>query len=366
VLKLLKQNATLLALITIGIVLSIFSPDFLSARNLSNLSRQVTIVGIMSVGMTMVILINGIDLAVGSIVGLSAVIVTLLMKSGVNLWLACLITLLASGTLVGLWNGFWIARYKIPPFIITLGMMTIARGLALTLSGGSSIPATDPIFQSIGGEYLPLWLSWPVMIAVFALFAVMLTMSLIAHKFDKALPAVFRILITAFFAYAFLGYLGIPIPVALFAIIAFVGHVLLTKSCFGRRLYAIGGNEEAARLSGVRIFSTKLAVYAIVSTLAALGGILLASRLNGASPNLGTNFELDTIAAVVIGGTSLSGGIGTITGSGIGTFLIGVMDNGMSLLGVNSFYQLIAKGALIILAVGFDIVTKRKSISASN
>ena len=149
-------------------------------------------------------------------------------------------------------------------------------------------------------------------------------------------------------------------PVAIFAVIALCGTFVLNNTRFGRRLYAIGGNEDAARLSGINVFQTKLIVYATISVLAALSGILLASRLNGASPNLGEMFELDAIAAVVIGGTSLAGGSGTIGGTVIGALIIGVLNNGMSLLGVSTFYQLIIKGLIIILAVWFDVLQKRK------
>jgi D-xylose transport system permease protein len=158
----------------------------------------------------------------------------------------------------------------------------------------------------------------------------------------------------------FTGYRGIPFPVAIFVVIVAIGSFALRNTKFGRRLYAMGGNEEAARLSGINIYRMKLIVFAIITTLAALSGILLASRLNGASPNLGTMFELDAISAVIIGGTSFSGGIGTITGTVIGALIIGVLNNGMSLLGVPTFYQLIIKGLIIILAVWFDVLSKKK------
>jgi D-xylose transport system permease protein len=155
-------------------------------------------------------------------------------------------------------------------------------------------------------------------------------------------------------------YRGLPVPVAIFAVIALCGTFALNNTRFGRRLYALGGNEDAARLSGINVFQTKLIVYTTISVLASLSGILLASRLSGASPNLGEMFELDVIAAVVIGGTSLAGGSGTIGGTVIGALIIGVLNNGMSLLGVSTFYQLIIKGFIIILAVWFDVLQKRK------
>ena len=165
---------------------------------------------------------------------------------------------------------------------------------------------------------------------------------------------------SALAVYVFGGGDGLPVPVAIFVVIAGAAIFVLNHTRFGRRLYAMGGNEEAARLSGINIYQTKMIVYVTVSLLAALSGILLASRLNGASPNLGTMFELDAIAAVVIGGTSLAGGSGTIGGTIIGALIIGVLNNGMSLLGVSSFYQLIIKGLIISLAVWFDVLQKRK------
>ena len=169
VLNFVKNNATLIALVVLMIALSFSEEAFFTARNLSNLARQVTIIGIIAVGMTMVILIGGIDLSVGSVVGLSAIVVTILMQNDVNVWIAIIITLTCVGGLIGLWNGFWIAHYKIPPFIITLGMLTIGRGLALTLSGGSSIPVTDKMFPKIGGAYISPTASVVVLLVMLAL-----------------------------------------------------------------------------------------------------------------------------------------------------------------------------------------------------
>ena len=363
-----KSNATLIALVVLAIGLGLADDTFLTARNLSNLARQVTIVGIIATGMTMVILIGGIDLSVGSVVGLAAVVVTLLMQYGVNVWLAVLLTLVLVGGIVGIWNAFWIAYYKIPPFIITLGMLTIARGLALTLSGGSSIPVVDPSFQTIGGAYIPRVATIIILIIAAALFVVSIFRGAAqGRKFgasglgEKEISTIVTAILGFALAFFIFGsYGGIPVPVAIFAIISGVAIFALGNTRFGRRLYALGGNEEAARLSGINVFQTKIIVYVAISVLSGLAGIILASRLNGASPNLGTMFELDAIAAVVIGGTSLSGGSGTIGGSIIGALIIGVLNNGMSLLGISTFYQLIIKGLIITLAVWFDVLQKRK------
>jgi D-xylose transport system permease protein len=305
---------------------------------------------------------------VGSVVGVAAVVVTLLMQYGLPAWIAVPAALFSVGGLIGLWNGFWIAHYNIPPFIITLGMLTIGRGIALTLSGGSSIPVADPSFAALGGDYI----SPPPTMVILAIAVAIYLIALLRFFGDrnksadgaktKRVSAGF-VIAPAGFALAFYVFGagdGLPVPVAIFVVIAAAAIFVLGYTRFGRRLYAIGGNEEAARLSGIPIYQTKLIVYVIVSLLAALSGILLASRLNGASPNLGTMFELDAIAAVVIGGTSLAGGSGTIGGTIIGALIIGVLNNGMSLLGVSSFYQLIIKGLIIGLAVWFDVLQKKR------
>ncbi|MDZ7908584.1 MAG: hypothetical protein U5N10_10425 [Gemmobacter sp.] len=363
-----KKNATLIALIVLALGMGFADDSFFTARNLSNLARQVTIIGIIAVGMTMVILISGIDLSVGSVAGLAAVVVTILMQNDLNVWISIIVTLGVVGVLIGGWNGFWIAHYRIPPFIITLGMLTIARGLALTISDGSAVPVTDLTFPLIGGAYIPPVASTVIILAVFGLIMFSTIRSAIRSRaigapVDKV-QTVSNLLIAgagvALALYVFGSYNGIPIPVAIFAVIAGLGIYVLGQTRFGRRLYALGGNEDAARLSGIDVYRTKLVVYIAVSVLSALAGILLASRLNGASPNLGTMFELDAIAAVVIGGTSLAGGSGTIGGTVIGALIIGVLNNGMSLLGVSAFYQLIIKGFIIILAVWFDVLQKRK------
>jgi D-xylose transport system permease protein len=349
------------------LIFSFWDESFFTPRNLTNLARQTTIVGIIAVGMTLVIIINGIDLSVGSIVGLAAIVVTMLMQAGVNPWLAIIITLFLTGVLIGLWNGFWIAHYNIPPFIITLGMMTIARGVALTLSDGGSVPVTAPVFAEIGGGFLSTTLSMIVVLVIlgFVFFSQFRDVKqkqqygVAVKRQDVITTTVVTLLAGGLILYAF-TYRGIPYPVVIFAIIAFVGTFLLQNTKFGRRIYAMGGNEEAARLSGINIYRMKLGIYCIITTLSALAGVILASRLNGASPNLGNMFELDAISAVIIGGTSFSGGVGTIIGTVIGAFIISVLNNGMSLLEVPTFYQLIIKGLIIILAVWFDVLSKKK------
>lgn len=383
--KFLKENATLIALITLGIILTIltsisnvdgklvFSLEdnmFFNPRNLNNLTRQVTLIGIISIGMTMVILLGGIDLSVGSIVGLSGVVVAIFMMSGMSLWLAILLTLILTGVLIGAINGFMIAHYKIPPFIITLGMMTIARGLALIFSNNSSIPINDTFFPVLGGEYIHQFASLIIIIIGFAYAFLSIFLDIKRKKAYgvevKAANLIWNIVMTiagaALSIFIFYAYRGIPIPVAIFIVLILIGEFILRKTKLGRSIYAVGGNEQAARLSGISVFKINVVVYTIVSVLSSLSGILLVSRLNGAAPTLGNMYELDAIASVVIGGTSLNGGSGTIKGTIIGTFIIGFLNNGMSLLNVDTSYQFVIKGIIIILAVWFDVMNKRKKV----
>src|SRR3984957_10889901 len=267
-LRFIQTNATLIALVVLTVALSLADPTFPTARNLSNVARQVTIVGIIGVGMTMVILIAGIDLSVGSVVGVAAVVVTLLMQYGLAAWIAVPITLAIVGGLIGLWNGFWIAHYRIPPFIITLGMLTIVRGIALTLSGGSSVPVADPSFANLGSDYIPPAPTL-VLLAIAALAGVTTLVRAARDKsqanatspLGKGLPGIG---VTAagllLAAYVFGSSDGLPVPVAIFVAIAGVAIFVLGRTRFGRRLYALGGNEEAARLSGINVYQTKMIV----------------------------------------------------------------------------------------------------------
>jgi D-xylose transport system permease protein len=367
--KFIKNNGTFIALIFLVIILSFLSSSFLSSRNLTNLVRQVTINGIIAVGMTMVILLAGIDLSVGSTVGLAAVTVTLLMQAGFGMWLAILITLVGIGGVIGFFNGFMSAKFDIHPFIITLGVMTIARGLSLVLTQGVSVPVTNMTFASIGSGYIPklpslIILVIALILGIMAVFKTSVEIKKGEEVRNKAkLTGGLILAVSGFLAgfFIFIGYKGIPVPVAIFAVIVMIGIYTLQKTRFGRKLYAIGGNEKVAWLSGINILRSKTMVFVITGVLSAASGILLASRLNGASPNLGTGFELDAIASVIIGGTSFMGGVGTISGTVIGAIIIGVINNGMSLLGINTFYQMIVKGFIIILAVMIDVLNRRET-----
>ncbi|MDV2582212.1 ribose ABC transporter permease [Alkalibacillus haloalkaliphilus] len=301
--QIMQKLGPVLGLLAIVIVLSIMSPQFLSLDNLLTMLRQVTIIALLAFGMTFVILTGGIDLSVGSTLALAGALTAGMMASGIDPILAVLLGVLA-GAVMGAFNGVIIAKGKVAPFIATLATMTIFRGLTLVYTDGRPVTGfTDSqAFDLIGRGYL----------------------------------------------------FGIPIPVIIMFVIFFILLLILKKTVFGRHVYAIGGNEEASILSGIKVNRVKIGVYSLTGALAALAGIILTSRLGSASPNAGFTYELDAIAAVVLGGTSLAGGRGWIFGTLIGALIIGVLNNGLNLLGVSSNYQQIVKGAVILLAVILD------------
>ncbi|WP_372772638.1 ABC transporter permease [Mangrovibacterium sp.] len=306
--KLIKFQS-IIALLVMCVALSILSDRFLSAENSWNVMRQISVNMVISVGMTLVILTGGIDLSVGSILALAGAVTAGMLKFGAEFTDANLFigfTLLGAllggtlvGTLLGWFNGFTITRFKVPPFVATLAMLTIARGFTMLLTGGFPITGLGDNMAFIGTGW----------------------------------------------------FLGIPMPVWISAFIVLAAVILTNKTTLGRHIYAIGGNETAAKLSGLKIKKIKIIVYSIAGALAGIGGILVTSRLDSAQPNAGFGFELDSIAAVVIGGTSLSGGKGTIMGTVQGALIIGVLNNGLVLLNVSPFWQQVIKGFVILLAV---------------
>ena len=300
---LLQKLGPFIALLVVAAGLAVMSPDFLTVANLLNVMRQVSINALIAFGMTLVILLGGIDLSVGSILALSSVFTATLISRGTDPVVATLVGI-ASGAVMGAANGLVIAKGKVAPFIATLGTMTILRGLALVLSNGSPVTGINSdFFAMLGGGYVA----------------------------DL-----------------------IPIPVIWMALMFAVIWFVLKKTVFGRHVYAVGGNEEASRLSGVSVDRVKIWVYTLSGAMSAMAGIILTSRLNSAQPTAGAGYELDAIAAVVLGGTSLTGGRGWIFGTLVGALLIGVLNNGLNLLGVSSFYQQVIKGVVILLAVLID------------
>lgn len=298
-----QKLGPLAGLFAIVLVVSIMEPDFLTLNNLFNILRQVSINALIAFGMTFVILTGGIDLSVGSILALSSAFVAGLMTDGTSAVIAVLAGLIV-GAVMGALNGMVISLGKVAPFIATLATMTIFRGLTLVYTDGKPITGL-----SQGG--------W------FELFG--------------------------------RGYFWIfPVPVLTMLLAFAVLYFILKKTTFGRYTYAIGGNEEAAKLMGIQVNKVKITIYSLSGLMAALAGIILTSRLNSAQPTAGTSYELDAIAAVVLGGTSLSGGRGWIVGTLIGALIIGTLNNGLNLLGVSSFFQLVVKGLVILFAVLAD------------
>lgn len=303
---------SLVALILLCAVIGLLSENFFTVANGWNVMRQISVNVCISVGMTLVILTAGIDLSVGSILAFSGAVTAGLITSGLEMPIFDLFigfTLLGgilmgmlSGATLGAFNGWMITRFKVPPFVATLAMLTIARGLTMLWTNGHPI-------SNLGDGFAQIGTGW---------------------------------------------FLGIPIPVWISAVVVGTFMIITNRTKLGRYIYAIGGNEDAARLSGINIKKIKIIVYSIAGALAAVGGLIVTSRLNSAQPNAGMTYELDAIAAVVIGGTSLSGGKGTILGTVLGAIIIGVLNNGLVLLGVSPFWQQVVKGLVILLAVIID------------
>ncbi|NIA30854.1 MAG: ribose ABC transporter permease [Actinobacteria bacterium] len=309
--QVLRKAAPFMSLGLMVIILSIISPYFLTVENLFAIGLQISVVAIMAIGQMMVIISAGIDLAAGSVLALSGIATTMLMATGIPIFPAIIAGLFA-GALTGLASGALIAKGHLPPFIATLGMMGIARGMALLLTGGVPIFGLPKEFNFLGGG-------------------------------------------------RFFGV--IPVPVIITVVLAVIGHIILTRLRFGRYVFAIGSNTNAAKLSGINVSRTLVIIYAINGLLCGFAGIIMASRLSTGQPTAGMSYELDVIAACVIGGASLSGGEGTILGAIIGALIMGVLRNGCNLLDVSAFWQQIAIGTIIIIAVLSDQYRKHKAIA---
>jgi ribose transport system permease protein len=298
-----QKFGPLLALVLLFIVITVLNPSFMEPNNILNLLRQTSINALIAFGMTFIILTGGIDLSVGSILALSSALMAGMMVSGMDPILAILVGILL-GAIMGIINGILVSKGKMAPFIVTLATMTIFRGLTLVYTDGKPITGIGDsvMFQMLGRGY----------------------------------------------------FLGVPVPAVVMVIAFLILWFLLHKTSFGRKTYAIGGNERASRISGIKVDRVKVAIYGLAGTMAAIAGAILTSRLNSAQPTAGQSYEMDAIAAVVLGGTSLSGGKGRLFGTLVGVLIIGTLNNGMNLLGVSSFYQQVVKGAVILIAVLLD------------
>lgn len=310
----LKENMgiiiALLALCTLFSVLPQTSSSFLTSKNIFNILRQISINMLIACAMTMVIILGGIDLSVGSIIALSGVIAAgCVSRYNLSIFIALIAGILV-GVLIGIFNGLLISKTTIPSFIVTLATMNIARGLAKVYTGGSPVRVVTKEWQFIGG-----------------------------------------------------GYIGvIPVPVIIMIVVIIISSILMSRTKLGRHIYAVGGNAQAAKFSGIKVERVRFIVHVYTGIMAGLAGIILASRMYSGQPTAGEGAEMDAIAAVVVGGTSMSGGSGKIGGTIIGALIIGVLNNGLNLMNVNSFWQDVVKGVVILLAVFVDYMRNKKGL----
>jgi D-xylose transport system permease protein len=366
------QVLVMLAAIAVIMLFFTFTTEgaYLSARNVSNLLRQTAITGILAVGMVFVIISAEIDLSVGSMMGLlggAAAIFDVWL--GWPLPLTIVVTLLA-GLLLGAWNGWWVAYRKVPSFIVTLAGMLAFRGILIGITNGTTVAPTSGAMSQIGQSYLPSGVGFGIGAVGLMLFVAwqwrrrsrraQLGLPVAAATGDVTRQSLLAVVVLGAI-YLLNDYRGVPTPVLILTALMLAGIFMATRTAFGRRIYAIGGNIDAARLSGVNVERTKLAVFAINGLMVAIAGLILSSRLGAGSPSAGNIAELDAIAACVIGGTSLAGGIGSVAGAVMGAFIMASLDNGMSMLDVPTFWQYIVKGAILLLAVWMDSATKRRA-----
>lgn len=360
-------------LIAIAVIMVFFTVAtdgaYLSARNISNLLRQTSITGILAIGMVFVIISAEIDLSVGSLMGLLGGFAAISdVWWGLPLPFTIAATL-ALGLLFGLWNGWWIAYRKVPSFIVTLAGYLAFRGILIGLTNGTTVSPISSSMSVIGQGYLPDvtgFILGSIAVISFIIWGYYQRKS--RQQFQLEVPELSKYFTKyVLFAVVVLGavyllndYRGIPFPVLVLAILAVFGVFLSRKTSFGRHVYAIGGNIDAAKLSGIDVEKTKLTIFAMNGILVAIAGLILSARLGAGAPSAGQNAELDAIAACVIGGASLAGGVGSIWGVVIGALIIASLDNGMSMLDVPTFWQYIVKGIILLLAVWIDTSSKKK------
>jgi len=365
------QYKILALLVAIAVIWAFFSwktdGGFTSARNLSNLMRQMSVTGILACGMVFVIIAGEIDLSVGSLLGLlggAAAVLDVTHHLPLPLSMAIV---LASGLLLGFVNGYLTAYAGIPSFIVGLGGMLAYRGIVLGITGGSTIAPISPGFEQLGQAYLPPVFGIALGVGLFALAAVLAWRQRVSQARHN-LPvialwrSVFRValagLVLAGFISTFNSYEGIPLPVLILLVLLGVFSYIARQTVFGRRIYAVGSNMEATRLSGINVRAVKLWIFGLMGLMCALAGLINTARLAAGSPSAGTSGELDVIAACFIGGTSMRGGAGTVHGALVGALVMASLDNGMSMLDVDTYWQMIVKGAILTLAVWLDVATR--------
>jgi D-xylose transport system permease protein len=343
---------------------------FMTPRNLSNLMLQTAVTGIIAVGMLMVIVSGNIDLSVGSVLGLAGGVAAIALTSmGYGLVPSMLLAILVA-VIIGVFHGVLVAYANIPAFIVTLGGLLAWRGAVKGITKSETIPIAEQSFKAIGQNYVPPSLGW-ILAGVAILFVLAVIFLRVrsqktfglseANYGSEALKAVLPIGAIILFIYVMNSYQGIPIPVLILLAVALLGVFITNFTTFGRYLYAIGGNADAARLSGINTKVNILKVYALLGALTGIAALIFTARVGSAAPDAGVLKELDAIAACVIGGASLMGGRGTIFGACLGALIMASLDNGMSLLNVKDFMQDIIKGAILVAAVGLDMVGRKQS-----
>lgn len=374
-----RQYGMLIALLAIMLLFQILTDGILlKPLNVTNLILQNSYILVLAIGMVLVIINGHIDLSVGSIAAfVGAVSAIMMVEMQVPLVIAVILSLLL-GAVIGAWQGFWVAYVRVPSFIVTLAGMLLFRGLTMLVLKGQSVGPFPDAFRSLSSGFIPDWLGGSGLHLTSMLFGALLSAMLIWNEWRKrqtdiryqfeVMPVGYFIIQMAvlaaalnLFIFVLARYEGIPNILIILLILIFLYTFVTNRTVMGRHIYAMGGNEKAAMLSGVKTKRVSFWVFVNMGTLAALSGLIFAARLNAATPKAGVNFELDAIAACFIGGASMSGGVGTVIGAVIGGLVMGVMNNGMSILGVGIDWQQGIKGLVLLLAVAFDIYNRNKS-----
>jgi putative multiple sugar transport system permease protein len=376
----LRQLGLFIALIAIVILLQVLTNGVtLSPRNVSNLVVQNSYILILAIGMVMVIIAGHIDLSVGSVVAVIGALAGVLNNKMDLPWLPTIILCLAAGALVGAWQGFWIAYFKIPAFIVTLGGMLAFRGLAQILLKNTQISPFDETFRKVGSGFLPdLGGGTSYLEPLTMILAVLSVVALVAQgvlaRRGRArnglvlepllwflLKIAFMAALVMVIAWQLASYRGTPIVLVILGFLVVAYSAVMANTVFGRQVYAIGGNLRAAELSGVNASRASFLLFVNMGVLSAIAGLVFTAQLNLAGPSAGNGFELDAIAAVFIGGAAVTGGIGTVGGAIVGGLIIGILNNGMTILGVGTEWQEFIKGMVLLAAVAFDVFNKRRA-----
>lgn len=375
-----RDYAMYIALVVIFVIFSVATKGlFLSSRNLINLVNQTGYVAVLAIGMTLILIIKHIDLSVGFVAGFLGAVSAILLMKGWNVWLV-IPTVLLCGVLVGVYQGFLVTRIKVPAFVTTLAGMFIFRGLlSLVTAGTGTIIVRNKVFLQLNNGYIPD-LPWGAnldfhlltlligvgMVAVMVYSQVQTRRGLQHYNFKTSTPLIFIAKLLVFTSvimattWVMATYRGLPWTAVIVAVVLLIYNFILTKTRFGRHIYAIGGNTEAAELSGIRVKQVTFLVFASMGLLSALAGMLYTSRLASATPTAGVGFELDAIASSYIGGVSVGGGVGRVTNTIVGALVIMSLTNGMNLLGVDISFQYVVKGIIFVLAVAFDVTTRNR------